>query len=114
MDSAHAIDVDNDSELTPLYSADTPPLEDGEHPPIRALAVAQQAHDDAEFDLVVARMPSDHRLRVNGINYVKYDPYRPRKSRRTVWYWLPDQATELIRTTKGIYQKPPSLLPDYN
>jgi hypothetical protein len=103
MDSAHPIDVDNDSELTLLHTGDTLTLDDGEHPLIKALTAAQEAHDDAEFNLIVARMPLDYRLMINGIYYVKYDPYRPKKSVRTAWYWLPSQATELIRTSKGIY-----------
>lgn len=103
MDPAHLIDVDNDSELTSLYTGDTLTLDDGEHPSIKALKAAQEAHDNAAFDLVVARMPSDHRVRYNGINYVLYDPYRLKRSKRLAWYWLPDQATELIRTTKGIW-----------
>jgi len=103
MDSNHAIDVDTDSELTTLHTGDTPTLDDGEHRDIMALDAAQEAHDHAEFDLIVARMPSNHRLKVNGIQYIIYDPYRPKKSKRTSWYWNLTQAVELIQTTKGTY-----------
>jgi len=53
MDSNHAIDVDTDSELTTLHTGDTPTLDDGEHRDIMALDAAQEAHDHAEFDLIV-------------------------------------------------------------
>jgi hypothetical protein len=83
MDSAHPIDVDNDSELTSLHTRDTPTLDDGEHPSIKALTAAQEAHDDAEFNLIVARMPSDHRLMINGLNlatpFYQAQQLRPRK-----------------------------------
>ena len=86
MDSEHPIDVDTNSELTSLYTGDTSTLDDGEHPSIKALEAAQRAHDNTTFNLVVSRMPSDHRVKHNGINYVTYDPYRLKKSKRTIWY----------------------------
>ncbi len=104
MDAVHPIELDNETEsdrLTTLESGETPTLDDGESPTIKALLAAQAAHDDAEFNLVVARMPSDHRIKVNGIHYVLYEPYRPCKSKRKAWYFKSDQAQELICTTKG-------------
>jgi hypothetical protein len=104
MDAAHPVELDNETQsdhLTTLESGETPTLDDGESPTIKALLAAKAARDDAEFNLVVARMPSDHRIKVNGIHYVLYDPYRPRKSKRRAWYFQSDQAQELICTTKG-------------
>ena len=67
MDAAHPIELDNETEsdhLTTLESGETPTLDDGESPTIKALLAAKAARDDAEFNLVVARMPSDHRIKV--------------------------------------------------
>ncbi len=89
MDPAHPIELGNETNsdcLTTLESGDTPTLDDGESPTIKALAAAQAAHDDAAFELVVARMPSNHRIRISHVHYVLYDPYRSRKSKRKAWY----------------------------
>jgi hypothetical protein len=104
MDPAHTIELDNDTEsdcLTTLESGETPTLDDSKSPTIKALVAAQATADDATFNLVVARMPSDHRVKIGHTHYVLYDPYRPRKSKRKVWYWKVDQAQELIWTSKG-------------
>jgi hypothetical protein len=89
MNAAHPIKLDNETEsdhLTTLESGDTPMLDDGKSPTIKALDAAQAAADDAAFNLVVARMPSDYRIKVRGIHYVLYDSYKPRKSKRRAWY----------------------------
>jgi hypothetical protein len=93
-------DSDNNSELTTLVSGDTPTLPGQEQPSIRALF---EAHDDAAYDLAVVQIPRDHRVQVKGIWYVRYEPYRQRRSRRSAWYWAKEQAEELIRTSKGKY-----------
>jgi hypothetical protein len=98
MASVTGPDSDNGSELTTLVSGDTPTLPGQEQPSIRALF---EAHDDAAYDLAVAQIPRDHRVQVKGIWYVRYEPYRHRRSRRSAWYWAKEQAEELIRTTKG-------------
>ena len=102
MDPRNLIELDNESDsdrLTTLQSGDTPTLDDGESPTIKALMAAQ---DDTTFNLVVARMPSNHRIKIGHTHYVLYDSYRPRKSNRKAWYWRGDQAQELIIwTTKG-------------
>jgi hypothetical protein len=67
MDAAHPVELDNETQsdhLTTLESGETPTLDDGESPTIKALLAAKAARDDAEFNLVVARMPSDHRIKV--------------------------------------------------
>jgi hypothetical protein len=76
-------DSDNQSELTTLYSGDTPTLPGQEQPSIRALF---EAHDNATYDLAVAQIPRDDRIQVRGIWYVRYKPYRDRRSRRSAWY----------------------------
>jgi hypothetical protein len=103
MDSEHPIDVNTNSKLTSLYTGNTPMLDDSKHPLIKALEAAQRAHDNITFNLVVSQMPSDHCMKHNGINYVMYNPYRPKKSKRTAWYWRPEQSTKLINISKGIY-----------
>jgi hypothetical protein len=101
-DPPRVIDVDEESELTSVISGETPTLDDGgEAPSIKALMRAQKAHDDAEFDLIVERILSDHRLKIGHTHFVLYEPYRPKRSKRDAWYWHPDQAKELIWTTKG-------------
>jgi hypothetical protein len=98
------LDNESDSDhLTTLESGDTPTLDDSEAPSIKALNEAQAAHDDAAFNLVVARMPSDHRIKIGYTHYVRYNPYRSRKSKRKAWYWNADQAEELIITSKGCF-----------
>jgi hypothetical protein len=80
MDPRNPIELDNESDsdrLTTLQSGDTPTLDDGESPTIKALMAAQ---DDTTFNLVVARMPSNHRIKIGHTHYVLYDSYRPRKS----------------------------------
>ena len=77
MASVTGRDSDNGSELTTLVSGDTPTLPGHEQPSIRVLF---EAHDDATYDLAVARIPRDHRVQVNGIWYVRYEPYRHRRS----------------------------------
>lgn len=91
-------DSDDGLELTTLCSGDTPTLPGQEQPSIRALF---EAHDDAAYNLAVAQIPRDHRIQVRGIWYVRYEPYRHRRSRRSAWYWDKEQAEELIRTSKG-------------
>ena len=88
MASHDIIDLDNileDSHLTTLESGDTPTLDnDGESPTIHALNTAAS---DAAYDLVIGRIPQEHRLKILGIHYVNYDPYRLKRSKRTVWYF---------------------------
>ncbi|KAF5120944.1 putative AC transposase [Metarhizium anisopliae] len=89
MASVTGPDSDNSSELTTLFTGDTPTLPGQEQPSIRALF---EAHDDAAYDLAVAQIPRDHRVQqVKGI-----------WSRRSAWYWAKEQAEELIRTSKGL------------
>jgi hypothetical protein len=91
------IDLDPDDDA--LHSGETPTLPADEAPTIKALL---NAANDSEYDLCIAQIPRDHKLRINGVTYVKYDPYRPRKSKRSAWYWNPLQGEELIRTKKGM------------
>ena len=77
----------------------TPTLLGTEAPHIQALI---DAVNDAQHQLAYDRLPSSHRVRIKGINYVRYNPYRSSKSKRTVWYWDPSQAEELFRASKGM------------
>ena len=109
MDSSQAqssnppvIDLDADdaqSELTSLHSGETPTLPGDEAPTIKALEIAAT---DAEYDLLVAQIPREHKIRIRGTTFIKYNPYRPRKSRRKAWYWDKEQGEEIICTKKGI------------
>ena len=94
------IDInDDDSILTPLESGDTPTLPADEEPTIQALT---EAKDEATYNHVLATIPREHKIKVKGIQYIRYEPYRKKKSKKTAWYWNPDQAEELIRVTPGI------------
>lgn len=109
MTSLDPIDIDNSSEtssLSTLISGNTPTLLADEEPTIQALLAAK---DDAVYDAVHASVPGDYRIKIRGVHYVRYDPYRPKKSKRSAWYWKEDQAEELIRVTKGIF----ILTPDF-
>ncbi len=91
--SYNIIDLDNiseDSHLTTLESGDTPTLNnDGESPTIHALNIAAS---DAVYDLVIRRIPQEHRLKILGIHYVDYDLYHLKRSKRTIWYFGQAQA----------------------
>jgi hypothetical protein len=108
MDAVHPIELDKETEsdqLTTLKSGDTPTLDDSVSPTIKALDAARKAADDAAFNLVVARMPSDHRIKVRGIHYVLYNPYRPRKSKRSAWYWAPVQGQEEVEILRAYLER---------
>lgn len=91
-------DDDDGSDLTSAVSGETPTLPDsGEAPSIRAL---QTAADDAAYDLALARIPSEHRVKIGVHYYVKYDTYRPKRSKKLAWYWHSSIAEELFCTTK--------------
>jgi hypothetical protein len=90
---------DAQSELTSLYSGETPTLPSNKAPTIKALL---RAADDSEYNLCVARIPRDHKIRISRVWYIRYDPYRPKRSVRKAWYWGQDQSEELIRVTKGM------------
>ena len=92
-------DDDAQSELTSLHSGETLTLPADEALIIKALF---NTANDSEYDLYITQILRDHKLRINGVTYVKYDPYRPRKSKRSAWYWNPLQGEELIRTKKGM------------
>jgi len=104
MDSSQAqssnppvIDLDaDDDDLTSLHSGETPTLPSDEAPTIKALA---DAATEAEYQLCVGKIPRNHKVKIGSILYVQYEPYRPRNSKRTAWYWK--QGEELIRTNKG-------------
>jgi hypothetical protein len=77
-----------------LESGDTPTLPSDESPTIQALF---QTPNDTAYKLVLARIPTYHRIKLKGVHYVKYNSYRSKKSKRSAWYWHQDQAEELIR-----------------
>jgi hypothetical protein len=65
------IDLDPDdntqSELTSLYSGDTPTLPGDELSTIRAL---DKAVTNAKYKLCLGQIPRDHRIKVRGIPFV--------------------------------------------
>ena len=79
------LDADDDaqSELTSAYSSETLTLPSDEALIIKAL---ETAATDAEYDLLVAQILREHKIKINSITYIKYTPYRHRKSKRKVWY----------------------------
>ena len=89
---------DAQSELTSAHSSETPTLPSDEAPTIKAL---ETAATDAEYNLLIAQILREHKIKINGITYIKYALYRHRKSKRKVWYWDAKQAEEVIYTKKG-------------
>ena len=77
------LDTDDDaqSELTSAHSGETLTLLGDEAPIIKAL---ETATTDAEYDLLVAQILREHKIKINGITYIKYALYRHRKSKRKV------------------------------
>ena len=67
IDAAYLIKLDNKTEndyLITLESSDTLTLDDSESPTIKALDAAQVAADNAAFNLVIARIPFNYRIKV--------------------------------------------------
>ena len=77
------LDLDNNaqSELTSLHSGETLTLPADEAPIIKALL---NVANNSEYDLYIAQILRDYKLRINSVTYMKYDLYRPRKSKRSV------------------------------
>lgn len=61
----------------------------------------QHAADDATFDAIYARVPDEHKARIDGVWYVKYDPYRKGPSKNSKWFTKVPHAEDWIRATKG-------------
>jgi len=72
---------DAQSELTSAHSSETPTLPSDEAPTIKAL---ETAATDAEYNLLIAQILREHKIKINGITYIKYTLYRHRKSKRKV------------------------------
>jgi hypothetical protein len=71
------IDLDTDnaqSELTSAHSGETLTLPGDKAPTIKALDLAAT---DAAYDLLVAQIPREHKVRIRGVTYIKYALYRP-------------------------------------
>ena len=81
--SQDTIDIDSESDLTTLNSGETPTLPGGEPVSIKALLTAQ---DNLEFELAYARLPTEHRLKVRGTKYCRYEPYKQKRSIKDAWY----------------------------
>ena len=67
INAAYPIELNNETKsdrLSTLESSDTLTLDDSKSPTIKALEAAQAAFNDAAFNLVVARMPSNYRIKV--------------------------------------------------
>jgi len=77
------LDVDDDaqSELISAHSGETLTLLGDKALIIKAL---ETATTDAEYDLLVAQILREHKIKINGITYIKYALYRHRKSKRKV------------------------------
>jgi hypothetical protein len=71
------------SELTSLYSNKIPTLSSNEAPIIKALEIVAI---DAEYNLLVAQILREYKICIYSITFIKYNLYRPRKSRRKAWY----------------------------
>ena len=71
----------NNDDLTSLHSSETLTLLSDEAPIIKALA---DAVTEAEYQLYVDKIPRNHKVKIESILYVQYEPYRPRNSKRTV------------------------------
>jgi hypothetical protein len=104
--STEPIDLDDASDtssLTTAISGETPTLPSAENPSVRALL---EAKTDRAFDEALSRIPRENRIKIRDVLYVKYAPYRSKKSTRQAWYWDKSLAEELIRVTKGNYLSP--------
>ena len=66
-------DDDAQSELTSLYSGETPTLPADEVSIIKALF---NTVNDSEYDLYIIQILRDYKLRINSVTYMKYDIYR--------------------------------------
>lgn len=102
--SFESIDIDEFddgiSDLTTAVSGETPTLPSDEPPSIRAINEAIKAADEVAFDLAVARIPQEHKVKIGQFWYIKYDFYRHKKSKKNAWYWE-GQGIEVICISKG-------------
>jgi len=108
MSKSQPIDVDEASESDLTTLSDQTPTNPGDAPP--ELAALVQAVDDAAFDLAYSQLPRQLRVKINGIDYVKFNSIRSSKSTKRAWYWGPDQAEELLRVTPGKTITPPKTI----
>ena len=86
MSTTNNIDIninDDDSILTPLKSSDTLTLPTDEELTIQALT---EAKDKATYNHVLITIPREHKIKVKGIHYIRYELYRKKKSKKTAWY----------------------------
>jgi len=74
-------DDDTQSELTSTHSSETLTLFGDEAPTIKAL---ETVATDAEYDLLIAQILREHKIKINSITYIKYALYRHRKLKRKV------------------------------
>ena len=82
------IQIDNDlssetSSLTTALSGQTPTDPFGDDPTIQALL---QAASNADYELVVATIPLHHKLTIKRIQYILFEPYSTRRSKKVAWY----------------------------
>ena len=87
-------DDEDDSELSILNSEDVLTL-DGD-PSLKAL---QEAKTDAEYDLIVAQLPHDKKIKIGGIQFVRFTTFQKKNQKKRAWFWK--HGEELVRTTKG-------------
>jgi hypothetical protein len=63
------------------------------------------AVDDASYNLLYARVPSEYKVLVDGIYFIKFDPYRTKRSKNTAWYTRPRHCLELVQASKSLDSK---------
>ena len=94
---------DDSNSLTTAISGQTPTDPFGDNPTLRSLL--STAASNADYALVVATIPRANKLTIKRIEYVLYEPYNIRRSKKVAWYWI-DHGVELLRTTAGISPLP--------
>lgn len=100
MASITNIEDDNISEtssLTTALSGQTPTDLFGSDPTLEALFKIQT---ETEYAIVLGTIPPENRVKIKGVEYIIYEPYEARRSKKLAWYWL-NHGVELIRATSG-------------
>lgn len=90
--------VSDTCSLTTAISGQTPTDPFGEEPTLQALI---KAKNNAEFNLLIATIPREHKIIIRNQVFVRTEAYKVRKSRKTAWYWV-DHGEELIGAFRGL------------
>ncbi|CZR50294.1 uncharacterized protein PAC_00166 [Phialocephala subalpina] len=66
------------------------------------LPILQRTLDDTAYESVYARVPDNHKLDIDGLSWIKVDPYRVQKIILTAWYSQPRNSYDVVQASKSL------------